>query len=503
VANVFEARGEIVSSVSRAPAKGRSALMTREQRPHRRQWVLCLTALFVVSVPFINPWVRGDGVGYYAYVRSLLINHNLDFEQDWLHGNASFVGGRVDGQGRILARQYTSTGHLDNHFSVGPALLWSPFLLVTHGIVIAADRLGFGIPADGFSRPYRTAMAVSTALYGFAGLLLAFDLARQYFEELRALLATIAIWFASSFPVYMYFNPSWSHAHSAFAVSLFLWYWHRTRVNRTWTQWAALGAIAGLMIDVYYLNATLLLVLLPAAAVAYREAFRSAGNRGGRIILGLRQHGLFVLVTLLMLGFTLVTRLIIYGNAFEMGYAPLSTWFWTSPKLFQVLFSADHGMLTWTPILVLALAGLILLARVDRLFASGLILAFIAYLYCIASYVSWDGLSSFGNRFFVSFTPVFIVGLAALLEILAKRWKVSSATAAGGITLLVLWNFGFMLQWGTQMIPAQGPVSWGEMVHNQFAVVPKRIVTGLHSYFADRGLMMRQIENEEMHRNHQ
>ena len=54
MANVFEARGEIVSSVSRAPAKGRSALMTREQRPHRRQWVLCLTALFVVSVPFIK-----------------------------------------------------------------------------------------------------------------------------------------------------------------------------------------------------------------------------------------------------------------------------------------------------------------------------------------------------------------------------------------------------------------------------------------------------------------
>lgn len=474
-----------------------------ERRPWRKRYVFWLTALFVLTLPFVNPWVRGDGVGYYAYVRALLIHHNLNFEEDWLHGNASFVEGRVDPSGQILASQYTSTRHLDNHFSAGPALLWSPFLVVTHGIVIVADRLGFEIRADGFSRPYRITMALSTAIYGFAGLLLAFDLARQYSEGWWAFLATIAIWFASSFAVYMYFNPSWSHAHSAFAVSLFLWYWHRTREKRTWAQWTMLGAIAGLMIDVYYLNAAFLLVLAPEAIVTYSEIFRAAENRGRRILLCLGEHGLFAMVMVLMLGPTLITRCIIYGNAFESGYAPPSTWFWTSPKLFQVLFSADHGLLTWTPVLALALAGLVLFARADWLFGSGLILAFLAYFYGVASYVSWDGISSFGNRFFVSFTPVFVIGLAALLENIAKRWKVPSEAIVCTIALLVLWNFGFVFQWGTQMIPAQGAISWGEMVHNQFAVVPKRMLGGLHSYFADRGLLMREIEKEEMRRNRQ
>jgi len=27
----------------------------------------------------LNPWVRGDGVGYYAFARAPLIQHNLDF----------------------------------------------------------------------------------------------------------------------------------------------------------------------------------------------------------------------------------------------------------------------------------------------------------------------------------------------------------------------------------------------------------------------------------------
>ncbi len=46
--------------------------------------------IFLVTLPLANPWVRGDGVGYYAYVRSLLIEKSLNFEKDWQHGNDSF-----------------------------------------------------------------------------------------------------------------------------------------------------------------------------------------------------------------------------------------------------------------------------------------------------------------------------------------------------------------------------------------------------------------------------
>ena len=122
--------------------------MPRQQGGIRQSKYLMvwLVLLFLVSLPFVNPWVRGDGVGYYAYARSLLIEHRFDFAPDWLHANASFTEGRVDDQGRILASEYTVTGHIDDHFSVGPAILWSPFLLLAHGFVKTADRLGFDIP---------------------------------------------------------------------------------------------------------------------------------------------------------------------------------------------------------------------------------------------------------------------------------------------------------------------------------------------------------------------
>src|SRR6266700_2338964 len=300
--------------------------LTPPPRPNTRRAERLLLLLFLFSLPFLNPWVRGDGVGYYAFVRAPLIEHNLDFTKDYQHANESFRGPRLDEYGRPKSAFRTPTGHLDNHFTVGPAILWTPFLLLAHAAVLLARALGSSVAAAGFSTPYRVAMALATALYGFLGLLLAFRLARQYAEERWAFLATLSIWWASSLPVYMYFNPSWSHAHSAFAVALFLWYWHETRSSRSLTQWLILAAIAGLLLNVYYANAMVVAVLAIEIARQYYLAFRpdASATPGSALRLSqlLLRHSLFAVVLLISLLPTFITRYLIYGSALESGYIP-------------------------------------------------------------------------------------------------------------------------------------------------------------------------------------
>src|ERR1700691_6098380 len=175
--------------------------------PRFTKYEALLAIIFLLTLPLSNPWVRGDGVGYYAFARSLLIEHRLDFTKDWLDANPTFRMNRTDNAGNILATEYTSTGHLNNHFSVGPAILWSPFLIAAHLGVLAWNHLGGHVIADGYSAPYRWAMALGTATYGFLALLIAFVLARKYVGERWAFVGTLVIWLASSLPVYMYFNP--------------------------------------------------------------------------------------------------------------------------------------------------------------------------------------------------------------------------------------------------------------------------------------------------------
>ena len=449
----------------------------------------------------LNPWVRGDGVGYYAFARAPLIEHSLDFTRDYQQANASFRENRLGKDGEPTAEFRTRTGHLENHFTVGPAILWAPFLLVTHAGVLLARSLGLAIPADGFSTPYRLAMALATALYGFLGLLISFRLARKYVDEAWALLATLAIWWASSLPVYMYFNPSWSHALSAFVVALFLWYWHETREARSLLQWILLGALAGLMLNVYYANVMLFVVLAFEAAREYAAAMRKATPETPGVLQLLARHFAFAVTLIVCMLPTFVAHRIIYGGIFETGYIPIREWSWTSPYLFSVLFSANHGLLSWTPILLFALIGLFAFWRSVPRTGLAFLGATLAFYYFIASYPDWAGISSYGNRFFVSLTPLIILGLAVFLDRFTRIIRSRRAALAGVSIFLacfVFWNAGLMFQWGTHLIPARGPISFSQMIRNQFSVVPRQITLQFKKYLFGRQAMMQQIEQRDL-----
>lgn len=474
---------------------------TRSKRVFSFSYPKALLILFLLSLPLVNPWVHGDGVGYYAYAHSLLINHNLQFESEWQNSNESFALGRVGPNGEVLASQYTATHHLDNHFSVGPAILWAPFLIVTHATILSLNHFGAHFAADGFSRPYLLTMALTTAGYCFLGLWLSFQLARNYVAEKWAFLGAVGYWFASSLPVYMYLNPAWSHAQSLFSVALFLWYWHRTRDRRSWVQWIVLGLLAALMVNIYYLNLILLIVPGLEAVGDYVGTFVGPITSRSAAAKLLGRHILFGVVFAIGMLPTLITRKIIYGGYFETGYPGATQWFWTRPVLLKVLFSSDHGLLSWTPILVLAILGIALLRRFDRALAFYLCIACLTFYYVMACYVNWDGITSFGNRFFISLGPIFIMGLAVFFERAVTTWKSERrafVTASLAVLLFIVWNIAFIFQWGDHLIPVRGEISWRTMTYNQFHVVPRKMWETAGAYLFSRKHLLQQIEQKDM-----
>ena len=400
--------------------------------PKLTRYEAILLLLFVLTLPFSNPWVRGDGVGYYAFARSMLIEHRLDFTYDWQKANASFRMYRVDAAGNVLPDQYTSTGHIGNHYAIGPAILWSPFLIAAHAGVLAYDRLGGHVAADGYSRPYLIAMALGTAFYGFMALWISFVLARQYVAERWAFLATVGIWFASSLPVYMYFNPSWSHAQSAFVVALFLWYWMRTRNARTVAQWAILGALGGLMMDVYYVTAVMLLLPLLESLAGYRASLKTGSQRGGGDAISEEP------------GFYADARSGVFAHAHReedsvwrlLPHGLYGTVVLEVARVFQSLVFIGARAFQLDADLVPGGRGIIYSAQIRSHTGAVLLIVFAAYVYAIGCYQDWHGISSYGNRFFVGLTPVFVLGLAALFDWLAREWHGRRAA------ILSLWRGG-------------------------------------------------------------
>jgi hypothetical protein len=457
----------------------------------RREAAL-LAALFA-TLPLVNPYLRGEGNGTYAYVRSLVLDRDLRFDNEYRRGDPSFVAQsfrRADAQ--PWPPMEMPGGYLRNQWSVGPSLLWLPAFLQAHAVVLLARELGRAVAADGYALPYRVACAAATAGYAFAGLFLAYRTAARLSGPTPALLATVALWLASPLPVYVYFLPFYSHAPAAFAVSVFLWYWLTRRPLRGPRRWVFWGLLGGLVWQMEPLSGVVLVV----AAVEWLASFRSLGVRRGAAA-----AAAFGAAALLSATPQLVIKWILHGSALRTG--TLNRYFWEAPRLVDVGFASEHGLFLWTPVLVVSVAGLAVLCRREPVAGAGLLAALACLYYVVACYEAWHGISSFGNRFFVCLTPAFVVGAAAALHA-AHAWLASRLPRAAAWPALVLpaavlaaWNAGLIFQWGTGMVPRQGPVDFAVVARNQATTVPRRIAALGLRYFAAREETMREQERQE------
>ncbi len=457
---------------------------------------------FALSLVLVNPYVRGDGNGYYAYVVSAVIDGDLDFENQFRRGDPAFRALYFEGDA-LRAAAVTSTGRVWNQWAVGASILWAPFFLAAHAATGVANAFGAALPADGYAWPYRWACALSSALYGFLALGLACAAAARTSGAHAALAATAGIWLASSLAVYMYFVPFHVHALAAFTAALFLWYWLERGVRTRPSAWAVWGLLGGLMIEVYQLNAVLLMVPLAEAWRIAAARSGAPGRHGGpwRALLLLSA---FAGAALLALVPHFAVKWAVNGSPLDTGYR--DRFFWTSPRLWQVGFSPEHGLFLWTPVVALALAGLVCLCARRRREAAVLLAVVAAFAYVVASYQNWHGQSSYGSRFFVSLTLPFVLGLAELIR-RASAWRpLGGIPAPARVALvwtvavlpLLVWNVGLMFQWGTNLVPNRGPVDLRVVAHNQVTEVPARLAGFLRRYLTERDRVVREVEESDL-----
>jgi hypothetical protein len=433
-----------------------------------------LTIAFLLSLALVNPYVRGDGNGYYAWLVSPVIDGDFDFENQYRQADPFFQPVMFDPDGRPRADVVTPAGRLPNQWSVGPAVLWLPWFLTAHAAVQVARIWSPALPADGYSWPYRYACAIGTACYGWLALVFARRSAEALGRGAGAAVAVLVVWAATPLPVYQYFLPFHVHALAAFAVSWFVWRWLSLRERESDARWLEWGLLGGLMTLVYHLNAVLL--VLPCW-----EMIRAARRRG--VPAAARGAVLFAACVLVLWIPHLVGKGIVYGTPWTTGYG--DQFFWSSPRLWQTAVSAEHGLFSWTPVALAGAAGLFLMARA-RADARLMLAAAAIFFFAVASYQNWHGQSSFGNRFFVSLTVFGVIGIADVAARLAGRSMAVRSVGLAAAALLIAWNAGLAFQWGTDIIPNRGPVDFAVVARNQFTVVPKEAVRFLQLYFSSR-----------------
>jgi hypothetical protein len=133
---------------------------------------------------------------------------------------------------------------------------------------------------------------------------------------------------------------------------------------------------------------------------------------------------------------------------------------WSAPHLADVLLSADHGLVAWSPIAWLGLAGLVLGWRRDTWLHAGALLTFAATAWVNGSVTDWDWAAgdAFGARRFDLVVPLLAWGLAALLRVARPALARATLLApAALLAALAAWNVGLVALFREGRYPGAAP----------------------------------------------
>ncbi len=452
----------------------RRSSSSRSSGRNGRIAALLLVAAFVLSLPAVTTRIyASDEVQFYAFLRSWWFDRDVSFDNEYRHFYESGAV-RTDLFRATFLERETPTGLRLNFGTAGSALLWAPFYAAADAGVRLARGAGQPIEADGYAKPYIAAVCYGSAVYGFLALLLSAAVARRlvagtmYAADAPVPAAVWAVWLGTPLLFYMYVAPAMSHATSAFAVALFVWIWLRVRDRWTAAGTAALGAAAALMTMVREQDA--FFAVGPALDFAWtvvkgrewRLWKPAAAGAASAAIVFVPQAAAYLALNG-RLGPSQVTSR-------KMD--------WASPHALDVLLSPEHGLVFWTPLVVLAALGLgrLVAARrrpgdTTRPVAWGLAAMAALQVYVTGAVQSWTLAGAFGQRRFVGLTVLLVAGLAALAASARPRRRTWVAVVAA---LCVWWNVGLIVQFGAGLMDRQR-LEPARNAYNTFITVPQRL----------------------------
>jgi hypothetical protein len=382
---------------------------------------------------------HGDGFYYYAYLRSLWFDHDVDFTNDFQ------LPGLAD---QFHAGINPITHRPQNVFTVGPALFWMPMVPVAKVAQHIAEWSGAPhVPkVNGSEYDFQRVVLLGSVLAGLVTVGLGILLALELTEPTLAAIAGIGLCLGSPLIWFMLRQPSFSHATQACAVALFATFWVQRYGSRTPWHWALMGALLGLAMNVRPQDVAHGLLPFAEWCIVLVQLVRARKPVGA----WLRNAVLLLATTIISFAPLMFIWRAIYG---VWTLVPQGSGFldFGNSRWDATLFTSRSGLFAWHPLLLLSLCGLIVLAcwrsqpRKYRLLAALAIVVLFAQSYINGAAKDWWGGWAFGGRRFSGCTLYFMVGFAAVLEsgrrVIARNpLRVTQLAGLGVVLVFALYN---------------------------------------------------------------
>jgi len=348
-----------------------------------------------------NRTLNADGVGYYEYLPSLFIHHDM-YRKDVTSATDTSLYHRISSYAFYVDYEDFKV----NKYPCGTAVLESPFFLFTHMIVPNEGNY-----EDGYQRPYQLAVFYAALFYLFLTLVFMAGLLKMYGIRRPIIIATqFLMVFSTGVLHYANDEAGFSHIYSLFAITAFSYYTKAYFSTKLRKQFFLASVFLGLIVILRQVNIIVLLIV-PFLAGSFSE-----------LKMGLKVFKDFkaVLQSLLIFFgiFSIQAGLWYAQTGHFLVYSYQGEGFnFLSPEIFNVLFSYRKGLFIYSPILFISLYGLVvLIIKKQYYLVITWALFFTVLTYILASWHSWFYGCSYGQRPYIDFYALFFLLLAFLLN---------------------------------------------------------------------------------------
>lgn len=417
--------------------------------------LMLLAIIWVYHVKVLNaPKVYSDGFGYYLYLPAII------------HGDFSF--GFIEGWEHPF-RLKEVVGGMINKYPVGVAIMESPFFFLAHVVCLLKDALTGSATATGYSNLYQYMVLFGGVFYWAVGTVLLYGLLEKYlgFSKRASLGACLVITYGTNLFHYASYDACFSHVYSYFLFNLFLFYLcfyeEREKEGRNkLVHTCVFGLLAGLIFMCRNTN-IVFVVTYVFYGVTNLETFKE------RMITILKPKRA---VPIVLTGIVTLFPQLLYwhaatGHWFVYSYGSDEAFYWLAPQLGNFLFSVRKGLFFWSPVLLLAIAGIFAAYKRRRQLYVGLVVFLVLIVYISSAWWSWYYGGSFGQRVAVDFMCLFTVFIACVFERLKegreqgkKTLWIVSGVVYGYCGICILWNLWCMAAYWYRVLPSDG-ADWG------------------------------------------
>jgi hypothetical protein len=272
--------------------------------------------------------------------------------------------------------------------TLGMAIMYSPFFMAGH----LQAKLTATAPT-GYSPPYQNWIHAGTLIYVLLALWLCRKVLLLYFSDLVVFLSLLSVFMGTNLFFYTYGSGEMPHSYLFFLYAAFISCCVSVLRRQDTKRMALAGLLGGLITLIRPSDATILLFPIVFRACSFsdlRERVNFIFSKGRPLLAGVT---CFLLPWLIQLLYWKKT----YGHFFYDGYGE-EGFFFNDPQVLNFLFSFRKGWLVYTPIMVLALAGIVVAYFRRREFFLFSLLLFALNLFVLSCWWDWSYGGSFGCR---------------------------------------------------------------------------------------------------------